>query len=200
MTHPDAKRWNERYAEEAQSWLARRPRQLLVDHAHLLPEDGLALDAAAGVASNGLFLAQRGLHVVALDVSEVALRLALNRARKRAVRLEAAVMDLAHPWLPAHVFDVIVNFHFLERATFSVYGRALKPGGILFFETFVKAEENAPHPDYYLDPNELRQAFSDFEILHWDQKRVLREDGRPPKVTSQLIARKPLTGECRQGK
>lgn len=192
-THPDAARWNHRYVEDGDRWRKRAPRSLLLDFAHLLPTTGLALDAAAGVALHGLFLAKRGLHVIALDVSEVGLRLAQQMAQERGLWLETAVLDLSHPWLPANTFDVIVNFRFLERATFPVYRRALKPGGLLFFETFLKTQPNVDYPHHYLNPGELRAAFGDFEILH---SEIAENNGSlscKQKVTEQLIARKPET-------
>ena len=175
MPLPDAKKWNNRYKEEVSLWLQRQPRQLLVEHASLLPSAGLALDAAAGVANNGRFLARHGLRVIALDISEVALRAALERARREGFALEAAVLDLSHPWLPDKSFDVIVNFRFLERGTFPVYRRALKPGGLLFFETYVKRNLGLQDPNYYLDPGELRSAFRGFEILRSEERRVGKE-------------------------
>lgn len=193
MRHPDAARWNDRYVTEGAAWLANQPRQLLHEFAHLLPSGGLALDAAAGVSSHGRFLAERGLHVVALDISEVGLRLAQQDAQKHDLWLEAAVYDLSHLWLPPNIFDVIVNFRFLERATFPVYRRALKPGGLLFFETFVRSETEEEHPDYFLFPGELRTAFADWKILHWQEigdGKCGREHGRSPKIVAQLIARK----------
>ncbi|MEJ2746297.1 MAG: class I SAM-dependent methyltransferase, partial [Anaerolineae bacterium] len=166
MTHPDAARWNHRYTQDGHTWQERRPRQLLREFAHLLPDQGLALDAAAGVGLHGLFLAERGLHVIALDVSEVGLRLARESAQRRGLWLETAVFDLAHPWLPANYFDVIANFRFLERATFPVYRQALKPGGLLFFETFLKTDPQGDYPDHYLNPGELKQAFAGFTVIH----------------------------------
>lgn len=189
-THPDARRWDDRYAQDGDDWLNGRPRQLLLDFAHLLPSSGLALDAAAGVAAHGLFLAERGLHVIALDISEVGLRLARQRARVKGVCLETAVLDLASPWLPANTFDVIVNFRFLERSTFPVYQHALKPGGLIFFETFLKTEPNVDYPDHYLNPNELRRAFSEFEIIHHTVTEVTGACSVRQKVTEQLVARK----------
>ena len=41
--------WNERYVQNAESWLNRPPRQMLVDWAHVLPETGVVLDAGAAV-------------------------------------------------------------------------------------------------------------------------------------------------------
>ena len=189
-THPDAHRWNHRYTQNGNDWLNGRPRRLLLDFAHLLPSSGLALDAAAGVALHGLFLAERGLHVIALDISEVGLRLALQAAREQGLRLEAAVLDLTSPWLPANTFDVIVNFRFLERATFPVFRRALKPGGLIFFETFLKTDPVVDYPDHYLNPGELRRAFSEFEIVHHVVTVVTGACSTRQKVTEQLIARR----------
>lgn len=184
--HPDAKRWNARYQEEGQERLERPAAQVLRDHAHLLPSHGLALDAASGVAPNGAFLAGHGLRVIALDISETALRLALQRAREYGLRLSVAVVDLTSPWLPPEHFAVIVNLRFLERATFDVYRRALKSGGLLFFETFVRTDQDTDHPEYYLDPGELLRAFQDFQILHW---REFKMPGAS-RPTAQLVARK----------
>ena len=101
--------WNARYLEEGDEWLGKAPSQMLMDWAHLLPERGLALDAAAGVGTNGLFLAERGLSVIAMDFSEVALRLAAERAHSESLPLRVAVYDLELLQLPDESFDVIVN-------------------------------------------------------------------------------------------
>ncbi len=187
MPHPDAERWNARYAADLENWLAQTPRQLLREHAQLLPKRGIALDAAAGVATNGLYLAGRGYRVIALDISEYGLKLARQRARKRSLQLDAAVCDLKKLWLPKEYFDVILNFHFLERAAFESYRRALKPGGWLIFETFLQRGEAAENLDYYLEPGELRQAFEDFEIFYWHEQDLSERK----RVTAQLVARKP---------
>lgn len=187
MPHPDAERWNARYVADRENWLAHSPRQLLRDHAYLLPKRGIALDAAAGVATNGLYLAERGYYVIALDISEYGLRLARRRASERSLRLDTVVCDLKNLWLPQECFDVILNFHFLERAAFEPYRRSLKPGGWLIFETFLQREEIVENPDYYLEPGELRQAFDDFEIFYWHEQDLSERK----RVTAQLVARKP---------
>jgi tellurite methyltransferase len=189
----DARRWDERYAAEGETWLERKPRQLLLDFAHLLPKKGRALDAASGVSASGLFLARQGLQVIALDVSEIALRMAVQRSRETDLPFQAAVWDLANPWLPPDTFDVILNFHFLERATFPVYRQALKPGGLVFFETFLKLDLSLLNPDYYLNPGELRSAFEDYEILHSQEIKVPAGERHPPRGTAQLVARNPVS-------
>jgi len=191
MSHTDARRWNERYAQEKDRWLEHEPRRLLVEYAHLLPASGLALDAASGVGINSLFVARRGLRVIALDISEIALRLAVRQARSEGLPVSAAVYDLSTPWLPEAVFDVILNFHFLERATLPVFRRALKPGGLLFFETFVKTGGEIEQPDYYLDPGELQAAYRGFEILHYEEMRLPATETHSERGLAQLVARKP---------
>ena len=180
--------WNARYAKEGEFWLGKPPRKLLRDWARLLPERGLALDAASGVGANGLFLAKRGLSVIALDFSEVALRLAVERARRKSLPFQAAVYDMALLQLPAHTFDVIVNFFFLERPTLAVYRRALKPGGVLVFETLLKTDTVTVRPEHYLELGELLPHFADFDILHSAEAVGCGEN----RLSEQLIARKPL--------
>ncbi|MFQ5407655.1 MAG: class I SAM-dependent methyltransferase, partial [Anaerolineales bacterium] len=158
MAHKDALRWNARYAAEREIWLQKEPRPLLRHHAHLLPKDGgRALDGAGGGGANALFLAQCGLHVTVLDISFLGLKLGRARARRMGETIHPAVVDLTHIWLPANHFDVILNFFFLERTTLPAYRRALKPGGLIFFETFQRT--GIEHAAYYLEPEELLTAF-----------------------------------------
>lgn len=188
--HPDAVKWNGRYQTEGAKWQQSHPRQLLLDFADMLPPSGLALDAAAGVGVHGLFLAERGWHVIALDISEVGLRMGKAEAVKRGLSLETAVFDLVNPWLPPNSFDVILNFRFLERGTFPVYRQALKSGGWLIFETFVRLDRNVKDPDFFLEPGELFAAFSDFEIVHSAEVDVVGQRSGKKKRVEQLVARK----------
>lgn len=187
MIHPDARKWNKKYSETGAIWLQNRPNRLLVEAMSWLPETGLALDMAAGVGTNGLFLAELGWQVIALDISETGLRLARQRALAQQLPFpfETAVVDLSSPWLPTHQVDLILNFRFLERATFPQFKRALKPGGWLIFETFLQRDTAVVHPHYYLRPRELQNAFSDFAIWHY-----VETDNRVKDV-AQLIAQKP---------
>lgn len=187
-THPDAARWDTRYQDNSRPWLPRGPRQLLIDYAHLLPESGLALDAACGVGANGHFLAQRGLRVIALDISLVALRMAVHWGAINACPLEAAVYDLAHPWLPPERFDVILNFHFLERGCIPQFQKALKPGGLIYFETFLKTELCPENPERYLEPGELRAVFQDYQIVHYSENLLAATDTWPERGMVQLVA------------
>lgn len=188
--HPDATRWDARYLDNSRPWLPREPRQLLVDYAHLLPESGLALDAACGVGANGHFLALRGLQVIALDISLIALRMAVQWGREHACQLDAAVYDLSAPWLPFERFDVILNFHFLERECIPVFREALKPGGLIYFETFLRPKPDLDTRDRYLEPGELRAIFQGYQILHYSENMLTGKQNGYDVGMAQLVGRK----------
>lgn len=191
MPISESQRWNGRYQRESDFWLDLEPRQLLTSFADLLPSFGRALDAASGVGNNALFLAQKGLKVFALDISEYALRLAKQRMTALNIPLEAAVVDLSNPWLPPEYFEVIINFHFLERATFPIYRKALIPGGLIFFDTFAQPDEEIDSPEYYLKPRELLEQFQDFEIIYYNEDLLPTSEAHPKRGIAQLVARKP---------
>ena len=192
MSHPDASFWDERYTNDPKWQGHRLPRNLVISHFHLLPRNGIALDVASGTGSTGIHLARRGWQVIALDVSNAALRLAQARVREEALPVSFAMMDLMDdPWLPFDHFDVILNFYFLSRVLMKTYRRSLKPGGLLFFETFLR-NGNDVHgkPHHYLDHLELRNAFKGWDVIHYAETRKSRPSGEVRWI-AQLVARKP---------
>ena len=193
MSHPDAFFWNERYTKDM-SWRGHRPpRDLVTSYMHLLPRDGLILDVASGTASTAIYLAMHGWQVIALDVSDAALRLAQARAREEMSPVSFAQMDLMDdPWLPFEHFDVILNFYFLSRPLMRTYRRSLRPGGFMFFETFLHHEkDHHGNPLHYVGPSELRNVFGDWETVHYAEKMQSKGPGKSRWV-AQLIARKPI--------
>lgn len=192
MQPHDAEYWNDRYQAEEDIWLRRNPNPLLEEYVSLLPTYGLALDAAAGVGINSRFLAQRGLRVISLDISEVALRHAYQLAQKQKLPIRAVVFDLSNLWLPSDCLDLIVNFRFLDRTTFPIYRRALKPGGLLFLEILVRISVVETNPHHYLKPGELISSFQDFDIKHRRVRPLDKDYDGPQKWAEQLIARKPI--------
>jgi len=193
MSHPDAQIWNARYLTDKGHWVRRQPYPLLCSYAERLPPVGLALEVAAGAAPAGIFLARRGLRVVAMDISEAGLRLAQQRTRELSLPLSLVVMDMSDPWLPLAGFDIILNFYFLSRPLLKCYRQALKPGGWLFFETFVKGTQRKCNPAHYLEPGELYSAFQDWEILHWAETWKKSGSGTlSSRRIAQLVARKNI--------
>lgn len=187
MTHPDARRWNRRYEDEGPRRVNNPPNRRLAAARPHLPRRGLALDAACGLGVNCRYLASLGLRVIGLDISFVALQMGRQAARERGLHFAAAVVDLEKLWLPAEHFDLIINFRYLQRSLFPLYQRALKPGGLLVFETFLTtgAADEPGSPAHYLQPGELLRAFSGCEVL---------QHGIQPthdRTLEHLVARKP---------
>src|SRR5947209_4781170 len=131
MPIEDATRWNMRYL--TQEWTSPpQPHSLLLEHQPLLPQHGCAVDIAMGRGADAGWLMAQNLSVIGIDISNVAVR----AAKCRWPALLAVVADLTMFALPPDSFDVILNFYYLDRALWPVYTRALRPGGLLFFETF----------------------------------------------------------------
>lgn len=187
MARSDAQRWNQRY-QAADDWYA-QPRSFLVQHAHLLPERGLALDLAMGMGQNAAFLVKRGLQVIGLDISLTA----VSAAKQRCPEIMAAVVDLEQYRLSRAQFDLLLDLYYLDRAWFAEFWNLVKPGGLLVMETLT-LEMLAERPDldarHLLQPGELRAAFQEWEILVYREDSIRSDHGHQKSVAS-LIARRP---------
>ncbi len=188
MPLDDARRWNERYSQDARYATFTQPRPFLIDQAHWLPSTGLALDVAMGLGGNAAFMLERGLRVIGVDISSVA----VARAKISQPALMAVIADLDRFYLPVCRFDVILNFYYLQPDLWHHYEDALRPEGILIFETLTR-EMLSLQPDrdpaFLLAPGALRDGFPHLEVLAyregWDESR----EGHPQAVAS-LVARK----------
>ncbi len=165
MPAGDAARWDLRYQAEDPG-ASRLPSKLLIDHLDQLPRQGLALDLAMGLGHNSGVLLARGLRVIGLDISYVA----VSRAKLSFPGLMGAVVDLEKVFIPANRFDVIVNSLYLQRSLWESIVLGLKPGGIVLIECLTQ-DMLELHPDidplYLLKPGELRQAFADPAIAKY---------------------------------
>ena len=184
----DALKWNERYRTNNEPSY-QRPREFLVEQAAHLPTSGLALDVAMGLGSNAGFLLECGLRVIGLDVSEVGAR----RAKERWPNLMAAVFDLTCFNLPHASFDVLSNFYFSQRDLWPLYRRVIRSGGVLIMETLLidnLAVRPDYNPDFLLQPDELRCAFADWDLIVYREGWIDR-GGRWPRAVASIVARKP---------
>ena len=190
MSIQDAQRWDSRYTENARYSTFEKPRPFLVNHVKLLPTSGLALDIAMGLGGNAELLLKRGLKVIGVDISSVALK----RARQRLPALMAVQADLTRFYLPANTFDVILNFFYLQRDLWPNYVRALRPDGWLIFETLTvdfRSMQPEIDPKYLLASGELRHAFPSLEIVDYQEGWSTSDDGHRRPVAG-LVARKPM--------
>jgi len=149
--------------------------QVLQDNLHLLPSEGKALDLACGMAENAFLLAQSGLEATAWDNSSVAVRKVNEKAKTADLPVLAIQMDILSTPFPKEAYDVIVFTHFLEQQLSTSVIKALKPGGLLFFQSFIRDKVTDCGPSdlrYQLARNELLAMFSDLSLV------IYREEGR----------------------
>ena len=166
--------------------------QVLREFSHLLPAQGHALDLASGMGGNALFLAKHGLTTSAWDLSPVGIEKLNNLATQQSQLIDAQVRDIVSRPPAVNSFDVIVVSYFLERQLFPTLLAALKPAGLLFYETFVSEKPQGvgpSNPDYLLEKNELLQLCDGLVI------RAYREEGLIGDVDSGVRNVAMLVGE-----
>jgi SAM-dependent methyltransferase len=136
----------------------------------LLPAAGEALDVACGRGRNALALARAGLRVRAVDRDEAALAALRADAQRLGlpIAVEAVDLETAEADLGREAFDVIAVFKYLHRPLFPVLLRALRPGGLLIYETFIaeQAARGRPtNPLFLLQRGELKRLVAPLEVL-----------------------------------
>ena len=182
--------WNQRYRNNASSDIP-GPALVLAENAHLLPDHGKALDLACGLGGNALFLAQQDLDVTAWDYSHVAIEQLKQLARHQQLELQAEVRNVVEKPPVPQSFDVIVISHFLDRSIVSNLITALKPGGLVFYQTFTreKVNETGPgNPDFLLKTNELLELFSGLRILVYREEGLVGNVGQGFRNEALLVA------------
>lgn len=177
-----------------------RPASFLVQQLSRLPK-GRALDIAAGRGRHTLFLASHGYHVEAIDRDAEALAHLAATARQAQLRsVTTKVLDLEQPapFVPdfgKDVYDVIMVFFYLHRSLVPRVIEALKPGGMLIYETFtIDNYFHRRHPrrwEFCLTHNELLRLASPLQVLHYDEGLHEGDDGQGASYTARLLAVKP---------
>ncbi len=191
--------WDRRYADEG-FFHGTEPNAFLAEHAARLA--GPVLSLAEGEGRNAVFLAARGLDVLAVDFSRVGLAKAERLAVERGVRIRTQLADLAdfepEPGCYGGVISICAHLPSRVRRQLNPrIERALRPGGVLLLESYSQQQcgrGGPPDPDTLPSAAMLRAEWPGLEI------ELLREIERPacerPGHASmgamvQLIARKP---------
>jgi SAM-dependent methyltransferase len=172
-------KWNTRYEQVSADPQAA---QVLQENQHLLPESGTALDLACGRGGNAILLANHGLQVDAVDISDVAINALAEMAKARDLDIHAQVRDVEKLPLEAARYDVVVVSYFLHRPLFPALIETLGPGGLLYYQTFMRnsvSERGPRSANYRLADQELLQLLPGLDLV------VYREEGR--------------VGDCTQG-
>ena len=156
-------------------------------------ELGVVADLACGRGRHTLAAAEAGISAVGVDRNRQFLAELCDIAARRALALRAICADLEQPPeipIRSRHCGVVLVFRYLHRPLIPAIVRALRPGGLLVYETFTTKQlalETGPrNPDYLLAPGELPELFSELEILdHWEG---LSSDPEPAQV-ARILAR-----------
>jgi tellurite methyltransferase len=183
-------KWNKIYQQKLMS---SEPTEVLMLHQHLLPKQGRALDLACGQGANAIALAQKGLSVEAWDISDVVIRQLSSRVEALALNCQAQVRNvITNPPDPVS-FDVIVVSYFLQRELSDSLISALKPGGLLFYQTYCKEKvraEGPKNPDFLLGDNELLSLFSGLKVRSYCESSLLGDHEQGLRNQAYLVAEK----------
>lgn len=167
------------------------PSSWLIENADLLPRSGRALDVACGSGRHALLLAAVGLNVRAVDRDAGKIESLGTLAGRLGLEVEAAAVDLetGDVDLGRKLYDLILVVHYLHRPLFPAIVSALRPGGLLLYETFTvdQAKRGRPtNPDFLLEHGELVQLVGPLEVL---RQRDGDFDGR---MVAAVAARKRI--------
>jgi SAM-dependent methyltransferase len=188
MTHDKKEKWNACYknAEIATA----SPATLLQQNQYLLPASGQGLDLACGRAGNAQLLAQRGLLVDAFDFSE-----SVIDALKQSIAptITPQQWDSNTDTLMVNHYDVIVVSYFLQRDIFPSLIKALKTGGLLFYQTWSQQciDTSGPrNPDFRLQQGELLTLCKDLRIIYYQEEGRRGDTQQRYRNEATLIAEK----------
>jgi tellurite methyltransferase len=185
-------KWNRIYSQDEPGRQA--PAPVLTENAFLLPPAGDALDLASGLGANAIFLAEQGLKITALDISTTAIEKLKAFADPRQLAIDARQEAIGPASLPSSAFDVIVIGRFLDRSLKDAIMEALKPGGLLFYQTFTRlkvAAEGPNNPAYLLETNELLDLFSPLQTVFYRENAAIGNIRLGLRNEAQFVGQKP---------
>lgn len=196
--------WNARYAT-GDYIFGTAPNAFLASQRALIRPGMRALAVADGEGRNGVWLAERGAQVHAIDCSPAALEKAGKLAREHGVALEIEQADLLDWTWPDAAYDLVAAI-FIQFAppperdrVIAGIRRTLKPGGLLILQGYTPKQlefgtGGPPSVANMYTAELLRAWFGDWKILHLHQHESVIAEGSHHHGMSALIdlvARKP---------
>ena len=205
------KKWNERYE------VVHIPNQVidvLELNLHLLPAQGKTLDLACGLGGNALRMAELGFESHAWDLSDSAIGKIQEFAQERHLSVFTKQCDISQDDVQVEMhkegFDVIVVGHFLLREMIPSLISALRPGGLIYYQTFVEEHEpqdnvnSAVHSEsthsestrgprnslFRLRSNELLNLFSGLTVRYYREEGLLGDLDKGFRNEAMLVAQK----------
>ena len=152
-----------------------------------LRPDARVLDLAMGRGRHARLLARTGRHTFGVDVKLDAVASAVATLRAEGLVVRGWCADLTVSDLPRDAFDLVLVTRYLQRDLFESIRAALRPGGIVMYETFTTRQRRhgtGPRsPEHLLEPGELPGYFEGFELL-------CSEEVEAPEAVARIVAKK----------
>ena len=215
MEHARLK-WNSRYES------AHVPNQVidvLELNLYLLSGQGKSLDLACGLGGNALRMAELGYESHAWDISDSAIAKVQEFSQERQLNVLTRQCDVSQERLQADCFDVIIVSRFLLRDIVPSLIAALKPGGLIYYQTFVQEQivqeqiaqarklndsetqeallqeperpvEGPKNSHFRLATNELLSLFSGLTMRYYREDGLLGELDKGLRNEAMLVAQK----------
>jgi len=179
-----------------------RPSPWVERFKHLIHPGARVLDLAAGGGRHGRMLLDAGAEVVFIDRDTQAL--ADLADTPNATVIEADMEAGASPFaaggpLAGETFDAVVVVNYLYRPLMDDLVDAIRPGGVLIYETFARGNEaysRPRNPDHLLKSAELMDDISGrMQVVAYEHGIVHAAD--VPGVKQRLCAVKDLDASVR---
>ena len=193
--------WNKRYADRNYLY-GTEPNSFLAEHFSLLSSPVLSLSEGEG--RNAVFLASRGLGVVGVDISSVALEKAERLAASCGVEIKTLVADLAtfEPEENYYGSVISISAHLpspVRNRLYPLIERSLKRDGVVILEAFSenqlsRSTGGPKDADMLMTVEKLKQEFPNLEpvLLHEVEREVSEGAGHTGMASVvQFIGRKP---------
>lgn len=196
--------WDARYATDDYIF-GTAPNVFLASQAALIQPGMRALAIADGEGRNGVWLAEHGARVHAIDFSAAALEKARRLASERGMMLEIEQADVLDWTWPEAAYDLVaaIFIQFVpppgrDRIIAGIR-RTLKPGGLLILQGYTPkqiefATGGPGNPANMYTADLLREWFGDWDIQHLAEHESFISEGTHHHGMSALIdlvAKKP---------
>lgn len=174
-------KWNRKHNERLKDMALPLPNARLKCLSPYLKGGGEALDLACGLGGNSLFLAEMNYHVLAMDLSEVAVTYLQEQAREQKLSIQAVEKDLTdmeNLHLKKDSFNLVVITYYLDRALFPIIKSTIRESGYFFMETFFLTSENDNRrvsDAFKLRHKELLTEFIDWKVIYFEENE---QEGR----------------------
>ena len=179
--------WDERYSDENYVY-GTMPNEFFKEQIDFL-KPGRILMLGEGEGRNGIYAAQKGWQVDAVDFSLKAKEKALNHARDKNVNINYTVENLENYYPQKNSYDAaaLIFVHLNEKIRIKIHKRvmeALKPGGVIIMEVYSQEQmgrtSGGPQsPEMLYSIDNIKKTFAELtplmlskEIVHLSESSL----------------------------